>query len=69
MNHQLCKEFMDQEIADALFQMGPLKALGPDGFPARFFQRHWETLRVDVVQAVKKFFADGVMPPGSMTLP
>jgi hypothetical protein len=44
--------------------MGPLKAPGPDGFPARFYQRHWETLRGDVVQAVRSFFADGTMPPG-----
>jgi hypothetical protein len=44
--------------------MGPLKAPGPDDFPARFFQRHWETLRTDVIQAVKQFFSDGIMPPG-----
>jgi hypothetical protein len=49
MNEQLCKEFTEKEISDALFQMGPLKAPGPDGFPARFYQRHWETLRGDVV--------------------
>jgi hypothetical protein len=64
MNQQLCKVFSDEEIADALFQMGPLKAPGPDGFPARFFQRQWETLRTDVIQAVKQFFSDGIMPPG-----
>jgi hypothetical protein len=64
MNHQLCKEFTDQEIADALFQMGPLKAPGTDGFPARFFQKHWDTLRADVVLAVKKFFTNVVMPSG-----
>jgi hypothetical protein len=38
MNVELCKEFTDKEIADALFQVGPLKAPGSDGFPAHFFQ-------------------------------
>jgi hypothetical protein len=37
INQQLCKEFSEKEISDALLQMGPLKAPGPDGFPARFF--------------------------------
>jgi hypothetical protein len=37
INSFLCKEFSNDEIGDALFQMGPLKALGPDGFPTRFF--------------------------------
>ena len=41
MNETLCKEFSEEEIGDALFQIGPLKAPGPDGFPARFFQRNW----------------------------
>ena len=36
MNETLCKPFTDEEISDALFQIGPLKAPGPDGFPARF---------------------------------
>jgi hypothetical protein len=42
MNEQLCKDFSDKEIADALFQIGPIKAPGPDGFPAFFYQRNWE---------------------------
>jgi hypothetical protein len=29
-NEHLCKEFSEQEIANALFQMGPLKAPWPD---------------------------------------
>ena len=41
MNDELCKPFTEQEISDALFQIGPLKAPGPDGFPARFFQHNW----------------------------
>jgi hypothetical protein len=44
--------------------MGPLKAPGPDGFLARFFQRHWEVVKDDVVAAVQVFFQDGYLPPG-----
>jgi hypothetical protein len=54
MNVDLCRSFSAEEISDALFQMGPLKAPGPDGFPARFYQRHWEVLKNDVVAAVQK---------------
>jgi hypothetical protein len=64
MNEGLTEAFSDKEISDALFQMGPLKALGPDGFPARFYQRHWAIVKDDVVHAVRKFFHDGNMPEG-----
>jgi hypothetical protein len=37
MNADLCKEFSDEEIRNALLQIGPLKVPGPDGFPAHFF--------------------------------
>ena len=36
MNADLCKSSTDQENSDALFQIGPFNAPGPDGFPARF---------------------------------
>ena len=64
MNNMLTKDFTEKEISDALFQIGPLKAPGPDGFPARFYQRNWDILKEDVVGAVKNFFADGIMPEG-----
>jgi hypothetical protein len=44
MNDTLCMEFTDEEISDAMFQIGPLKAPGVDGFPARFYQRNWGTI-------------------------
>jgi hypothetical protein len=65
MNETLTKEFSDTEIADALFQIGPLKAPGPDGFHARFFQRNWLILKEDITAAVKHFFANGILPEGS----
>jgi hypothetical protein len=64
MNDNLCREFSEKEISDAMFQMRPLKALGPDGFPAHFFQRHWDIMNEDIVAATKTFFHDGVLPEG-----
>jgi hypothetical protein len=64
MNEALCKDFTDDEIGDALFQIGPLKAPGVDGFPARFYQRNWATLKEEVINAVKVFFVTGRMPEG-----
>lgn len=63
MNEELCRPFSSEEISDALFQMGPLKASGPDGFLAHFFQRHWEVVKDDVVAEVQGFFRDGYLPP------
>jgi hypothetical protein len=40
MNEKLIATFEEGEIKQALFQMFPLKALGPDGFSAQFFQKH-----------------------------
>lgn len=64
MNVQLCKEFLDEEISEALFQIGLGKVPSPDGFPARFFQCNWLTLKGEIIQAVKRFFSDGKMPDG-----
>jgi hypothetical protein len=57
MNEQLCKDFSEEEISDALFQIGPIKAPGPDGFPARFYQKNWGTLKSEIIAAVKHFFS------------
>lgn len=64
MNDGLCKDFLDKEISDALFQIGPLKAPGVDGFSACFYQRNWDVLKVEVINVVKLFFATGRMPEG-----
>jgi hypothetical protein len=42
MNAKLIDTFEEGEIKQALFQMFPLKAHGPDGYPAQFFQKHWD---------------------------
>jgi len=38
MNTFLCRPFTEKEVKEALFQMSPLKAPGPDGYPAYFFR-------------------------------
>jgi hypothetical protein len=64
MNEELCRTFSDEEIGDTLFQMGPLKAPELDVFPARFYQRNWETLQANISKGVRNFFDSWVMPEG-----
>lgn len=51
-----------QEIAAAVFQLGPDKAAGPDGINARFIQRYWELLKPKVEHEVASFFQTAQLP-------
>lgn len=64
MNSLLTKHFSPEEVSATLFQIGPLKAMGIDGFPARLYQKNLETIKGDVTKAVLSFFDDGIMPEG-----
>ena len=52
-NASLCAEYYGKKILDALFQIASLKALGPNGLPACFFQHSWGTLKHIINYAVK----------------
>src|SRR4051794_39293344 len=52
MNDALLKPFEEGEVKTTLFQMFPTKAPGPNGFPAHFFQTHWDICGEEVTQAV-----------------
>lgn len=64
MNEDLCKRYTHEEIGAALFQMGPTKAPGPDGFPALFYQTHWEFFKEEICTAVRAFLSGGEVPEG-----
>ena len=52
MNDQLLVPFESKEVKGALFHMFPTKAPGPDGFPAHFFQPHWDLCGEEVTSVV-----------------
>jgi hypothetical protein len=52
MNDVLLKPIGPQEGKNALFQLFPTKAPGPDGFPAHFFQRQWDLCGGEVTAVV-----------------
>jgi hypothetical protein len=64
MNESLCEAYSDEEIKSALFQMGPTKAPGPDGFPALFYQTHWDFLKMEICNAVRSFLQGEPIPDG-----
>lgn len=59
MNNTLTPSFSNQEIKQALFDMGPSKAPGADGMTAGFFQRYWDVVGEDIISAVQQFFRTG----------
>ena len=41
MNEQLMEDFTDEEIKEALDNIGDLKASGPDGMATIFYKKFW----------------------------
>jgi hypothetical protein len=59
MNEKLLPELNVEEISQALNQIAPLKAPGPDGFPAFFFQQNWPSIKEEVSSTIIHFFNSG----------
>jgi exonuclease III len=65
INRKLLEEVTQQEIKEALDQMHPDKAPGPDGFTARFFQHCWEIIKSDLTKMIKKSQASSKLGGGT----
>jgi hypothetical protein len=59
MNQKLLIDFSEEEISAALNQMSTLKAPGPNGFSACFYQANWATIKQEVCSAILHFLNTG----------
>ncbi|CAL5339713.1 unnamed protein product [Camellia sinensis] len=62
--HLLEAEFSEEEIWAAIKDCNGNKAPGPDGFNLLFFQKFWKLLKVDILNFMKDFYANGKLAPG-----
>lgn len=63
MNQLLARDFQASGIAQAIKQMHPHTAPGPDGLPPLFYQRFWSFTSSCVTRAVLEFLNHGIVPP------
>lgn len=56
MLNMLSAPITRDDIHVALFDRNPLKALGPDGLHATFFQHHWDVIGDSICEIVMKVF-------------
>ena len=63
MNSLLNSEFSKADVDQALQQMAPFKAPGPDGMPPPFYQHYWHLIGDDVAKAVIFCLQNGHLPP------
>lgn len=61
MNNFLIQQVTDAEIKEAVFQLGPLKSPGSDGFLGLFYQKYWEGVSSQIYGVVGSFFNGGYL--------
>jgi hypothetical protein len=52
-NAKINQEVTEKELYEALFQLHPDKAPGPDGFNAHFYQKCWHTIKKDLLRMIQ----------------
>ncbi|KAL9665314.1 hypothetical protein QQ045_020731 [Rhodiola kirilowii] len=54
--------YTEREIFAALSQLNPFKAPGLDGFPADFFEKHWDIVKHDFCKLCLSVLSSGFVP-------
>ena len=55
-NDVLSAPFTEKEVLNAISQMKPNEAPGPDGFPAEFYKKCWHIIKDDLMPMFQDFF-------------
>jgi hypothetical protein len=61
-NDRLVAPITREELKEAIFQMHPDKAPGPDGFNPAFYQHFWDLCGNDIFEAAKDWLDRGYFP-------
>ena len=56
--------FSEKEVKEAVWMCEGSKSPGPDGFNFNFIKSNWETLKVDIMEAIYSFQESGVFSKG-----
>ncbi|GKU95921.1 hypothetical protein SLEP1_g9218 [Rubroshorea leprosula] len=64
-NSWLTAEFSKEEVKAAVWNCNGSKSPGPDGFNFNFIKKMWPTIKQDIVDFVKEFWANGRLVKGS----
>jgi hypothetical protein len=64
MNSRLCAPYTREEVKKALFNIGDLKAPGPDGLHAIFYKRYWSLIGEELTDEVLSAINSGAIPEG-----
>lgn len=62
MNSQLTDTFTAVEVEEALTEMAPLKAPGPDRMPPLFYKSYWSLVGSDVIKAILHYLNTSSLP-------
>ena len=62
MDNKLSVDFKAWEVHEAVKQMAPLKAPGPDGMPPIFFQNFWPLVGAEVTTSILQFLNTSTFP-------